>query len=174
LQNCGAQLVTFDVDVSNKLNALANWLRRFSEKVKEYFARANETNYFPEQDLDGGSQFQIHVTAYSGVGYGAHFEVSIDNGTVELISSTHRFDGMGQDDVNDDTSETNEADYGGSMDAMGDDVKDDTSKEDEYDYYAFEDLLIEEEDEWDSPTVEALYLKAAVDDIEASTSKKAL
>jgi hypothetical protein len=38
LQNCGAQLVAFDRDVSNKLEALANRLKGVSETMKEYFA----------------------------------------------------------------------------------------------------------------------------------------
>jgi hypothetical protein len=176
LQNCGAQLVAFDRDVSKKLDALATRLKGVSEKMKEYFARANEINYFPEEDLDGGHRFQIHVTAYSGVGSGARFEVDIHEGTVEVISSAQRFDygkdGMGKD-IEDDASETGEANYyEDGKHVTGKNVEDDTSEANKADY-AFEDI-IEEEDDHPLPIFEALYLKAAVDDIDAATNEKAL
>ena len=83
----------------------------------------------------------------------------LNKGTVEVISSAHRSDD-GEDgtskDVEDDTSETDEAYYDDGKDVLGEDEDD----------YAFEDI-IEEEDESDFPVVEALYLEAAVDDIAA-------
>jgi hypothetical protein len=83
----------FDRDVSSKLNALASLLKAVSEKMKEYFAQArNEMNYYPEEDLDDVNPFQIHLVAYSGVEIGTHFEVDIEKGTVEVISSVNGFD----------------------------------------------------------------------------------
>jgi hypothetical protein len=95
---------------------------------------------------------------------------------VEVISSAQRFDygkdGMGKD-IEDDASETGEANYyEDGKHVTGKNVEDDTSEANKADY-AFEDI-IEEEDDHPLPIFEALYLKAAVDDIDAATNEKAL
>lgn len=85
LQNCGVQLVNFDSDVKKSLDKLAELLGPASEKLKEYFSRCNEINYFVDDDSDDGHCFQLRATAYSGVGSGALFEIDIENGTVKVI-----------------------------------------------------------------------------------------
>jgi hypothetical protein len=156
LQNCGAQLVTFDKDVSNKLAALAIRLKAAADKMKDYFARANEINYFPEEDLEGGNKFQIHVTAYSGVGKGARFEVDLDNGTVSLLSAVNGFDGVDVlEGVMTDEDVENDA-WIGAEDAI----------------HAFGSIVEDEDDV--SVVVDELYLDSAVDDFGAAEDEKAL
>lgn len=151
LQNCGAQLVVFDSEVSNTLDALATRLKGASDKMKEFFPRANEINFFPQQDSDDGSRFQIHVTAYSGVGNGARFEVDIDKATVQLVCPVKGFDN-----------------FEGDMSVDGQD--DMTSESD--DESTYEECGEEDDDEF--ALVEELYLEAAVDDVGAPESRKAL
>lgn len=85
LQNCGVQLVGFDDDVAQKLKMLSDDMSLASKKLKEYFTRCNEINYFPLTDSEDGKTFCIHVKAYSNIGHGTRFEVDIENGTVEIL-----------------------------------------------------------------------------------------
>lgn len=85
LQNCGVQLVGFDDDVAKKLKMLSDDMSLASKKLKEYFTRCNEINYFPLADSEDGKKFCIHVKAYSNIGHGTRFEVDTEDGTVEIL-----------------------------------------------------------------------------------------
>ena len=77
LKNCAVQLVTFDLDVSSKLEELRLEIEPASTKLGDYFARANEFWFFPEDDKDEGKQSTIQVIAYSGIGNGAAFSSTL-------------------------------------------------------------------------------------------------
>lgn len=86
LQNCGVQRVNFDSDVKKSLVELAAELAPVSSKLKEYFSRCNELEYYVETDSEDGKCFDIRATAYSGIGPGALFSVDIKNDTVMLVA----------------------------------------------------------------------------------------
>ena len=84
LQNCGTQLVSFDSDVCSKLDDLAGRFGDIPNKMKEYFSRANEITYFPEEDSECGKKFELHVKAYSNVSPGLRMRVDLKKGTLKV------------------------------------------------------------------------------------------
>lgn len=59
----------------------------FPDKLKEFFSRANDIEYFPDED--NGRQFKLHVKAYSEVSPGLRFSIDLDakngEGSVDII-----------------------------------------------------------------------------------------
>jgi hypothetical protein len=84
LRHTGVQLVCFDQEVAKVLSEIKAKLELSLEAMGEYFARANEFQYFPDSDQNHGHKSSVHVRAYSGIGQGARFEVDLDTGAVEV------------------------------------------------------------------------------------------
>jgi hypothetical protein len=141
-----------------------------STKLKEYFSRANEINYFPCKSVASGHSFEFHVTAYSGVGQGARFKVDLENnGSVEVVRG-------------DDGSLGHNADLGQEADKTDDGDLDHESDEEEAEPEEEEgepeeegadpgeqevteevDEILFEEDSDDPETVDELYLEESVE-----------
>ena len=87
LQNCGVQLVLFDGEVMEKLERIKedDMMKKAVKKLKEYFGRCNEINYFPDDDSSDGKIFRIHAKAYSGASPGASFHVDLNDGKIDVI-----------------------------------------------------------------------------------------
>ena len=62
--------------------------------MKEYFSRAIEIIYYPDNDKNGGRKFRIDVTAYSGVGNGATFYVDVDECEVVIDDDVNVYAAM--------------------------------------------------------------------------------
>jgi hypothetical protein len=88
LKHCGVQLLCFDAQVSERLASIKELLEPAAKEMTDFFSRANEYRYFPEDDSDEGRQSTIQVVAYSGVGEGATFAVDVAKGTVSLKSGS--------------------------------------------------------------------------------------
>jgi hypothetical protein len=87
LRHTGVQLVCFDQEVAKVLSTIKEMLDPSSEAMGEYFARANEFQYYPDSDENHGKKATILVRAYSGIGEGARFEVDLDTGTVDVAGA---------------------------------------------------------------------------------------
>ena len=113
LQNCGVQMVGFDGEVFAKLESINSdpMMRKAVKKMKEYFGRCNEINYFPDNDSDEGKKFHFHAKAYSGVGPGAEFTIDLFEGKVTLtggFASVDEFEVDEPDDGGEEVSEMTE------------------------------------------------------------------
>jgi hypothetical protein len=87
------------VDRAGKLKALEDLMEPCSNKALEYFARANDHFFFPDEEVDlpwakldltnpenwSEVNFKIKVYAYSGIGNGATFAVNLGAGTFEPV-----------------------------------------------------------------------------------------
>lgn len=124
MPNCSLQLVSFeDGTTLSKLDRYVSIVSSVASELLEYFSRANEIKYFPDDDakkpwakLDLSNpeswmkaRFSIQVFAYSGIRKGATFNIDVGEKSVnvegipvtECVAESERAHDAGDNDDDD-------------------------------------------------------------------------